>query len=71
MTPEIQELTQYLKQSAPVLVPLLLYFLRNETRLARIETHIQWIKKTLEVQSSQPNSEKHTQENGGANRPTC
>jgi len=44
---ETAEIAQYMKQSAPVLIPLLLYFLRNETRLARIETHIQWIKKNL------------------------
>lgn len=49
MAPETLEITHYLKQSAPVLVPLLLYFLRNETRLARIETHIQWIKKHINL----------------------
>lgn len=53
---------EYILQSAPVLVPLLLYFLRNETRLARIETHIEWIRQNLKAPKVGDNPEIQTTE---------
>lgn len=41
------ETWEYIKASAPVLVALILYFVRIETRFARIETHLKWIKAQL------------------------
>jgi hypothetical protein len=38
---------EYLKAIAPVVVPLFVWIIAIETRLARIETNLTWIKKAL------------------------
>lgn len=47
----------YLFKFIPVLVPLVVWAIRLETKLARIETDLKWIRN--EIPKCQPSSEDH------------